>query len=100
MADKAWKRFERRVAKYIGNAERVPITGRQRGSAPDIEHAWLSIEAKYRATLPAWIKDAFSQAKASARANQAPVVIIGEKGDETGKAWICMELSEFRDRFL
>ena len=100
MADKAWKQYERRLAKYIGHAERVPVTGRQRGSAPDIEHAWLAIEAKYRKKLPDWIKDAMSQAKASARGCQAPVVIMGEKGEETGKSLIIMELHEFRERFL
>lgn len=99
MSDKAWKACERRVAKYIGG-ERVPITGRQRGDAPDIEHNWLSPEVKYRRNLPEWIKDAFSQAKASAKPCQAPVVILCEKGEETSKYWICMELGEFRERFL
>jgi hypothetical protein len=100
LTDKAWKSFERRLARYIGNAERVPITGRQRGSAPDVKHAWLSIEAKYRKKLPDWIHDAMSQAKASAVGHQMPVVIMGEKGAETGRAWIMCELEDFRDRFL
>lgn len=96
----AWKSFERRVAKYIGNAERVPVTGRQRGSAPDIAHNWLAIECKYKQTLPKWLHDAMSQAKASAVGHQMPVVIVGEKGQETGRAWIICELEHFRERFL
>ncbi len=105
MASKAsirarWKACERRVAKYIGG-ERVPITGRQRGSEPDISHPWLSVEVKYKEKMPEWIKDAYSQAVASKKgAHSMPVVILCEKGEETGKAWILTELNEFRDRWL
>ena len=100
MADKAWKACERRVAKYIGG-ERVPITGRQRGDAPDIKHAWLSVEVKYRKKMPEWIKDAYSQAVASKKGpHSMPVVILCEKGEDIGKAWILTELNEFRDRWL
>ena len=99
MTDKAWKSCERRAAKYIGG-ERVPITGRQRGSAPDIAHPWLSVEVKYRKKLPDWIKDAMSQAKASQVGQQLPVVILCEKGEEMGRAWILCELHEFRERWL
>ena len=97
--DKAWKACERRVAKYIGGT-RVPITGRQRGDAPDIEHPWLSVEVKYRKTRPEWIKDGMRQAKASSRGNQTPVVIICEKGADVGRAWALFELEEVRDRWL
>jgi hypothetical protein len=99
MADKPWKRAERRIAQYVGGT-RVPVTGRQRGDAPDIEHNWLGIELKYRKKLPEWIKDAFSQAKAASKGRQLPVVILCEKGEEAGKAWIMCELSDFRDRWL
>jgi len=78
----------------------VPITGRQRGDVPDISHNWLSVEVKYRKTLPDWIKDAMSQAKASQTGQQLPVVIMCEKGEETSKCWIMCELHEFRDRWL
>ena len=99
MADKLWKAFERRIAKYIGG-ERVPITGRQRGDAPDIAHNWLAVECKYRKTVPEWLKDAMRQAKASARGSQTPVVIIGERGTETGRCFAVFELEEVRDRWL
>lgn len=42
---KDWKACERRVAEVLGGV-RVPITGRQRGATPDVEHAALSIEVK------------------------------------------------------
>lgn len=100
MTDTAWKAFERRVASFIGG-ERVPVTGRQRGSAPDIWHPWLSVECKYRKTLPEWIKDAMRQAVASkAKVNDLPIVIVGEKGDKVANAWAIVPLEEFRDRWL
>ena len=99
MTDKAWKQFERRVAKYIGG-ERVPITGRQRGDAPDIKHAWLSVECKYRKKLPNWLFEARAQAEASKVGVQLPVQIYAQKGQNTGDAFIVMRLQDFRDRYL
>lgn len=49
--DKTWKRVERAIAAAVGG-ERVPVTGRQRGSAPDVSHASLAIEVKHRKKLP------------------------------------------------
>ena len=98
MADKAWKAWERKIAKYIGG-ERVPVTGRARGSAPDIDHAWMSIEVKLRKSLPKWQHDAMAQAIASAQGNQSPVVIMAESGMEVGDAWIMLQLREWKDRF-
>jgi len=81
MTDKAWKRAERRVADVFGGT-RVPITGRARGSAPDVAHPLYALEVKYRKRLPEWIKDAMSQARASVRGDQWPVVVLVERGGE------------------
>jgi hypothetical protein len=35
---KDWKQAERRIADLLGG-QRIPVTGRQRGDTPDIEHA-------------------------------------------------------------
>jgi len=99
MTDKAWKHNERMIAKYIGG-KRVPITGRQRGDAPDIEHNWLSVEVKLRQRVPEWIKDGMRQAEASKRRSAMPVLIIREKGQRVEDALICTTLKEFRDRYL
>ena len=99
LADKNWKRFERRVAAIV-DGERVPVSGRQRGYAPDIEHNWLSIECKYRKSLPEWIKDAMRQAEASARPRQMPCVILGEKGQKADDALIIFRLSDARDHWI
>jgi hypothetical protein len=99
MTDKLWKSWERKIAKYIGG-ERIPVSGRQRGYAPDIKHAWLAVEIKQRKKLPEWIADAMRQAEASAIGVQLPVVILAEKGQETGETYILCRLSQFRDRWI
>jgi len=97
--DKPWKRFERRIAAVLDDAERVPITGRQRGDAPDIRHEWLSIEAKFRASLPGWIDNGLDQAKASDRGGQLPVVSAGDKGRKVGDCWVVGRLGDWLDFF-
>jgi hypothetical protein len=41
-----WKACERKIAEILGGV-RVPVTGRQRGATPDVEHPSLSIEVKF-----------------------------------------------------
>jgi hypothetical protein len=99
VTDKAWKSAERRIAKYIGG-ERVPVTGRARGSAPDIKHNWLCPEVKYRKSIPEWIKDAMRQAEASAMPRQMPCVILVERGQKTDEALICFRLQDAKEQWL
>jgi len=51
-----------------------------RDDAPDIAHPRLSIECKYRQSLPAWLLDAMAQAVACAGPGQIPVTILHEHG--------------------
>ncbi len=96
--DKPWKRTERRVAELLGG-ERVPVTGRQRGSAPDIQHAFWSPEVKHRKKLPDWLLDALAQAEASKRDDQLPIVILHEAGQRHANDLVVLRLSDFVDHF-
>lgn len=98
MADKSWKRTERKVAAMLGG-ERVPITGRQRGDAPDVRHEWLSIEVKHRKDVPAWLKGAMAQAVASVRGNQLPVSIIHQHGKPHDGDLIVVRMADFKAWF-
>ena len=98
MTDKAWKRTERAIAAAIGG-RRVPITGRQRGDAPDIQHPWLSPEVKHRKSLPAWIHNAMAQAVASAHSDQLPVAILHEKGKRHSSDLVMVRLGDWIDWF-
>ncbi len=51
MSERAWKRTERAIAARLGGV-RVPVSGRQRGDAPDIAHPTFAVEVKSRASLP------------------------------------------------
>ena len=89
-----WKLVERKIAAILGG-ERVPVSGRQRGSAPDIEHSHLSIEVKHRKSLPSWIHDAMDQAQASKRGEQLPVVILHGKNMEYRNSMVLVRLDDF-----
>lgn len=93
-----WKSVERAIAAYLGG-QRVPITGRIRGSAPDVAHDWLSIEVKHRRELPAWLYDAMMQAMAAKRGEQLPVVILHERGRRHDDDLVMIRLKDFRDWF-
>lgn len=101
----AWKATERFVAAAL-NGVRVPITGRMRGSAPDIEHPTYAIEVKRRSgsVFPKWLTTAFEQAEASAEEIhrrtgevRTPLVVV-EHAHGQGKPkdhYILMHLNDF-----
>jgi len=99
MADKTWKANERAVAAILGG-HRVPITGRQRGDAPDVAHDWLSVECKHRKILPAWIADALDQAAAASDGGKRlPVAVLHEAGKRHGSDLVVLSLGDFREWF-
>ena len=91
-----WKDCERRIAQILGG-ERVPVTGRQRGDAPDISHPWLSLEVKHRKALPGWLLDAMRQAQASKRDGQLPAVILHGEGMDYRTSMVLVRLDDFVD---
>lgn len=93
MSDKTWKAIERRVADYFGGV-RVPVTGRQRGSAPDIQHDFFSFEVKHRKTLPEWLFDAINQAEESRTNGQVPLVVLHQKGQTIGESLSVLRTSD------
>ena len=98
MTDRAWKRSERAVASALGG-RRVPVSGRARGDVPDVAHPWLSVEVKHRKSLPAWILDAMSQARAAARSDQLPCAILHESGRRHDDNLVLVRLGDFREWF-
>ncbi len=91
---KDWKSCERPVAEVLGG-ERVPVSGRTRGDCPDVEHPTLSIEAKSRKKLPAWIEDAMKQAEASAKDGQLPVAVLHQDGRRYAESLVVLRLEDF-----
>ncbi len=91
---KDWKSCERRVAEFLGG-ERVPVSGRTRGDAPDVLHDHLSIEVKSRRKLPAWIEDAMKQAEASAKDGQLPVAVLHQDARRYAESLVVLRLEDF-----
>ena len=78
---KQWKESERKMAKELGG-ERVPVSGRQRGYAPDIKHDRFAIEHKYgQRILSSRLKEALDQSEASVVGDQIPIVTFEEVTD-------------------
>lgn len=94
MSEKSWKRAERMIAERLGG-ERLPITGRARGSAPDVQAPWCTAEVKTRRRLPLWLTEAVSQAAASAGDDQLPIVVLHQHGERYDDALVIMRLSDF-----
>ena len=94
----AWKAIERWWAELLGG-KRVPITGRQRGDAPDIEHPTLSIEVKAGKTISTRLSDGMEQAKASIVGDQLPILCVTQsrKGNVGNLNWVMMEADTFVD---
>lgn len=91
---KDWKSAERRIASILGGV-RVPVTGRQRGATPDVEHATLSIEVKSRKTLPAWLLDALEQAQAASTDGKLPVAVLHQDRTPYRDALVVVRLEDF-----
>ena len=96
-----WKASERRFAEALGG-QRVPITGRGRGSAPDIEHPLFAIEHKAGRVLSPRMQTALVQAKAAAVVSgKTPLVTIDHSRDGPmgNIKVVMMTLDDFIDWF-
>ena len=91
---KDWKACERKIAEILGGV-RVPVTGRQRGATPDIEHSTLSIEVKSRKSLPAWLLDAIEQAQAASEDGRLPVAVLHQDRTPYRDALVVIRLEDF-----
>jgi hypothetical protein len=96
MADKAWKAFERRIAKFFGCKRRGADYGGAEGGKDDLTHAHYAVECKLlsRPSFQAMLSAA-RQAEGSARGRE-PVAIIKRKNDLDADALVVMRLETFR----
>ena len=102
---RAWKRDESEIARLLGG-ERVPVTGRQRGYRPDVDHPWLALEVKSWASLPQRVAEAMDQAEKAAvwakrreQRDKLPVAVIHGKSTHRGNSLVVMRLDDFLDWF-
>ena len=103
MSRKSWKHAELVLARRLGG-ERVPVTGRVRGWAPDIEHDHLALEVKTRKNMPVLLREGMDQAVKSAewyerkgKGSRLPALIIHEDGSHFDNALVVVRLRDARD---
>lgn len=91
-----WKQEERYWASVLGGT-RVPVTGRGRGSAPDIEHERFSIEIKSGRVMSVRLQEAVEQAEASKKEGQLALIGITQmygRGNPK-RRYVMMPLDDF-----
>ena len=95
-----WKAGERAIAARIGG-ERVPVTGRSRGDAPDVRHPWLSVEYKHRknGAYPRWLLEAMDQAEKAAKDDQLPIAILHTANQAHSRDLVVLRLGDFEEWF-
>ena len=92
-----WKASERRMALALGG-RRVPVTGRQRGDAPDVEHPIFAIEHKYGRVLSPRLQMAVEQAVAAACGTSKLPLVTVEHANGRGNAnglYVLMRLEDW-----
>lgn len=90
-----WKQAERETGSLLGG-KRVPVTGRSRGDAPDVEHPILSIEQKHRATIPKWLEEAMEQADAANKnGDKTPIAVIHKKRQRYDESLVVIRIKDF-----
>lgn len=102
---RSWKASELAIARLLGG-ERVPINGRVRGSAPDVQHDWLAIEVKSWARMPLRVLDAMDQAEKSAAwslkktgKDKLAIAVIHSDHHDHHNDLVVMRLGDFMEHF-
>ena len=102
MPDKAWKAFERRIAKWFPGGRRrgADTRGVDAGKSDIIADGW-SPECKLQHRIAYQvILDACLQAERNAVSMQTPVAILKRPRDRDRNAIVCMRLEVFAQWFL
>lgn len=93
-----WKAIERDWALWLGG-RRVPVTGRQRGTAPDVEHPHFAIEVKAGRVLSSRLRLGIGQAMAAAVGTaKTPLLCISQcsgQGKER-EHFVLLRLEDFQ----
>lgn len=92
MADKSWKKHERKVAKLFGVKRGVHSGNLGEGGCDTTEHPVFSIECKYISNLPAYLLNGLAQARRYGPL-KTPILVIKPKGKPT--ELVVMHIKDF-----
>lgn len=94
MADKTWKAFERRVARFFGTERNALSGGNSKVTRSDSLHPSLFIEAKQRKRFAA-VRLWDATKRLADRERKTPVVCLSEKGRPG--FWILIHSDDLRE---
>lgn len=97
-----WKAVELALAKLLGG-ERVPVTGRTMGYAPDIDHPSMAVEVKHGKSIPKLLTKALAQAVAAqgwyakrGKGDRVPVAIFHPEGARYDESYLIVRIRDLR----
>ena len=97
MGDRAWKAFERKVAKILGG-KRIPSSGAAPGFKGDVEHPLFFIECKHGLQIPKTIVSWYLKAKEQAKKeSKIPIVVMKPRGKHD--EYVFISLTDFAKLF-
>ena len=97
MSDRAWKAFERRLARQLGT-HRIPVTGERAGA--DFEDPVFVYQAKKRRTFPGYVAEWLDQTRTTAAARspeKVGVVILQRPRGRDGDALVIVAFRDWCD---
>lgn len=93
-----WKAIERQWALWLGG-KRVPVNGRQRGSAPDVECPLYAVEVKAGRVLSPRLQQGMAQAVASSAGTGKIPLLCVSHSNGPGRAsshYVMMRLEDWQ----
>ena len=95
MSDRAWKAFERRLARQLGT-QRIPVTGERAGA--DFTDGMFAYQAKLGRRCPAYLREWLAGIVAAGdRRRLVGVVVWKPKGTRDREALVVLRFSDWRD---
>src|SRR2546426_10804591 len=96
MSDRAWKAFERRLARQLGT-HRIPVTGERAGA--DFADGLFAYQAKLGRRCPAYLGDWLRGVVAAGerRGGKVGVVIWKPKGAQDAEALVVLRFRDWCD---
>ena len=92
MSEPGWKKFERRIAAALGG-RRVRCGEKE---LEDIEHPYLSVEAKLLKQVPVCMSAPLEQAIKNAPAGKIPIVCMKQKKRPDSNALVFIRFRDFK----
>ena len=94
VSDRAWKAFERRLARRVGT-QRIAVTGERHGA--DFRDGLFAYQAKLGRRCPAYLREWLAGIVASAGSERVGVVVWKPKGERDSEALVIVRFQDWRE---